>query len=109
MIEFIMHYWLEVLFGAALSFLGLAYKKLERRIKEQDAIKLGIQALLHDRIISQYNYYKDLGYCPIYAMENINAMYLQYHALGGNGIVTELVERLKDMPDNEKATEVKEL
>lgn len=107
MIDFIVRYWLEVLFGAALSLLGLAYKRLAIRIKEQDAIKLGIRSLLRDRIICQYNHYMEKGFCPIYAMENINAMYEQYHALCGNGTVTELVERLKDLPDSEKTMEVK--
>lgn len=40
----------------------------------------------------------DKGFCPIYALENINALYAQYHALGGNGIVTEIIEKLKSLP-----------
>ena len=30
-------------------------------------------------------------------MENVNALYTQYHALGGNGTVTVLVETLRDL------------
>jgi hypothetical protein len=65
---------------------------------EQEAIKLGIQALLRDRIIQSYNHYMDKGICPIYALENINALYTQYHALGGNGTITEIVKKLKNLP-----------
>jgi len=102
MLEFIIRYWTEMLFSAALSLLGMAYKKLAKRLKEQDAIKLGIRALLRDRIIQVYNHSYDLGYCPIYALENAVAMYEQYHALGGNGTVTELLDRLKELPTNRK-------
>lgn len=96
--EWILKYWLEVLFGAIIAGLFAGYKKLAGKLKEQDAIKLGIQALLRDRIIQSYNHYQEKGCCPIYALENVNALYTQYHALGGNGTVTELMERLKDMP-----------
>lgn len=38
-------------------------------------------------------------------MENVEAMYKQYHALGGNGTITELVERLKEMPTEPRKEE----
>jgi hypothetical protein len=106
--EWILKYWIQVIFGLITAGLIAGYKKLARNIsvkfKEQDAIKLGIQVLLRDRIVQCYNHYMEKGFCPIYAMDNINALYSQYHALGGNGTITELVERLRDMP-----TEIKEI
>jgi hypothetical protein len=106
--EWILRYWIETLFTLIIAGLITGYKKLAYNIsvkfKEQDAIKLGIQALLRDRIVQCYNHYMEKGCCPIYAMDNINALYSQYHALGGNGTVTELVERLRDMP-----TDIKEI
>jgi hypothetical protein len=98
MTEWILQYWIQILFGFIVAALTGGYKKLARKIKEQDLIKLGIQALLRDRIVQCYNHYTEKGFCPIYAMDNVNALYSQYHALGGNGTVTELVDRLKDMP-----------
>ena len=62
----------------------------------------GVQALLRDRIIQAYNHYTDKGYCPIYGLENVESMYRQYHALGGNGAITELVDRLKELPTERK-------
>ncbi len=96
--EWILRYWVELLFCLINTGLAAGYKKLSSKLKEQDAIKLGIQALLRDRIIQSYNHYMDKGFCPIYGLENITALYTQYHALGGNGTITELMERLKDMP-----------
>ena len=62
------------------------------------AIKEGLRALLRDRIIQAYNHYTDKGYYPIYARENVEDMYKQYHSLGGNGTVTDLVSKLKELP-----------
>lgn len=100
--EWVPKYWLEALFSLIIGTLTSKYRKQAKKIKEQEAeqkaIKLGMQALLRDRIIQNYNHYIEKGCCPIYAMDNINELYDQYHALGGNGTVTELVERLRDMP-----------
>ena len=98
MTEFIIKYWLEVLFGLMVAGLGAGYRNLASRLKEQEAIKLGIQALLRDRIIQAYNHYLEKGYCPIYARQNIEALFVQYQALGGNGVIANLVEHLKDLP-----------
>lgn len=100
--EWIIQYWIEALFGLILFGFGIGFKKLTKKVKEQDAIKLGIQALLRDRIIQSYNHYQEKGHVPIYAMDNIEALYTQYHALGGNGTVTGLLEKLRDMPTETK-------
>ena len=97
-----MRYWLEALFGVVAMGLSLAYRKLSKRVKKQDAVGLGVQALLRDRIIQTYNRYREKGYCPIYGLDNINQMYRQYKALGGNGTVTALVEELENMPRQEQ-------
>lgn len=96
--DFIAKYWIEFLFATMISVLGFGFKKVNKKLKEQDNVKLGIQALLRDRIIQNYNNCMDKGFCPIYALDNIQIMYDQYHALGGNGTVTKLVEELKEMP-----------
>lgn len=102
MAEFIIKYWLEFCFG--LISLGLTtsvqYLRKQDKIRkiEQEAIKTGIQALLRDRIIDQYNKYMEKKYIPIYAMENVEAMYNQYKALDGNGTVKELYEQLQELP-----------
>jgi len=101
--DWFIKYWLEGLFSLITSGVVVGYRRLSKKMHEQDAIKLGIQALLRDRIIQSYNHYMEMGFCPIYGLENMNALYVQYHALGGNGMVTELMEKIKDLP-----TEIKE-
>ena len=100
--EFIEQYWVETFFGAGIAALGCFYKRLSTRQKankkEQDAIRIGIQALLRDRIIQEYNVYHAKGEIPIYALESVLDMYLGYHGLGGNGTVSGLIKELKELP-----------
>jgi len=95
MAEFITTYWIEVLFGGITTIVSGAFVYIYRQFK---AIKMGMQAMLRNGIIEQYNKYMEKGYIPIYAMENVTAMYKEYHALGGNGTITELYKELLELP-----------
>ncbi len=106
MAEWITKYWLQTIFGAIATGITIfgkrKIKELDCKLKEQDAIKMGMQALLRDRIIQSYNHYIDKGFCPIYAKDNIANLYKQYHALGGNGTVTKLYEKAMELPTEER-------
>lgn len=95
MVEIIKRYWLELLLTGISSGMMLAVKKV---YKDNKAVKLGVQALLRDRIIQAHSGYTEKGYCPIHGRENVAAMYAQYHDLGGNGTVTHLVEEIEELP-----------
>ena len=63
------------------------------------AVKRGVQALLRAQLISDWNYYSEKGYAPIYARENFENVYLQYHSLGANGVMDDLRKKFLDLPD----------
>lgn len=63
------------------------------------AVKRGVQALLRAQLISEWNYYSEKGYAPIYAKENFENVYLQYHSLGANGVMDDLRKKFLDLPD----------
>ena len=100
--EFIVRYWLQVLFSGALGLLGLGMKKitseLQREKKDQEAIKMGVQAILRDRLIQSYNFHMSLGYCEIHDRDNIINMYTQYHNLGANGVIDNLIDEISVLP-----------
>lgn len=98
MVEFIIKYWVEFLFSIIISAMGIVIKKLNKKLNEQEAIKMGVQALLRDRIIQTYNTYCDKGYCPIFARENIQELAKQYFNLGGNGVIHDLLDKIKTLP-----------
>jgi hypothetical protein len=94
--------WLCV-FSAPTLFLALA-KYLLAQIK---AIKLGMQALLRAQMIDDYKKWEERGYAPIYARENFQNCWVQYHALGANGVMDDIHDRFLELPTEpqEKARE----
>lgn len=98
MTEFILKYWLECIFGLVTAGLGWAYKKLAKKVKENEAIKDGMLAILHDRLFQAGRYYISQGHITLDELKNIEYLYRSYHALGGNGTGTEIWERIKDLP-----------
>ena len=59
-----------------------------------EAMSLGLQAILRDYIISNYNKYRDKGYMPIYARESVKKIYEAYEGLGGNDVAHNLYEKM---------------
>ena len=96
--DWIVKYWLNIVFGAIIAGLGFAYRQLSRRVDEQEAIKLGMMALLWDRLYQIYVDADERGYISVDGLKNAENIYEQYHRLGGNGTGTELYERIKDLP-----------
>ncbi len=100
--HWILQYWLEALFALALGALTVACRTLWKKSKQEHAryesVQEGLKALLRNSLISTYHEYVDRGYIPIYAMETVEAMYLAYSGLGGNGTVTKLYKELRELP-----------
>ena len=103
--EFIIKYWLEAILGVLVAFISATYRHLSRKVKkqicDQKSLRDGTQALLRNAIIKDYDKYMDRGYVPIYVRESILSMYAAYHALDGNGTITQLIDELKDLPSKE--------
>lgn len=91
---------ISLLFGSGILITGARYivKRVGKTEAKTEAVCLGVQALLRDRLIQTYNHYNDKGYAPIYAKENFENMYNQYHALGKNGVMDEIHEKFKALP-----------
>lgn len=94
MTEFIVRYWLEVIFGLIIAGLAYAYRRLSCRVKQNEAIKEGIKALLWDRLYCIYHESVKDEFISIDGMRNAENIYKQYHVLGGNGTGTEMYERI---------------
>lgn len=96
--ELLVNYGIEIFFTTVTAILGYIIKMLTKKLNEQDSIKLGVQALLRDRIIQSYNYHMDMGFCPVYARESIEEMAEQYYNLGGNGVIHQIMDKLGELP-----------
>jgi len=80
------------------TIVGWIYKNLKKNDDETHAVKLGIQALLRSQMISDYNHWSSKGYAPIYARENFENCWKQYHSLGVNGVMDDIHEKFMDLP-----------
>ncbi len=79
-------------------FTQFLLNRLKSAEQKQQALERGVQALLRDRLIDQYEKYKSLGFAPIYAKENFENLYEQYHRLGANGVMDSIHEEFKNFP-----------
>lgn len=105
-LTFITAHWLEWLFTGILAVLSWLVKLLRDQIRSEqeknEAIAEGVQSLLRESIVTNYNRYSERGYCPIYAKESLKRVYKSYHNLGGNDVATELYTKVLKMPEEKK-------
>lgn len=84
------------------AVIGGFFKYLHTLIKhnseDSKALKAGVQALLRSQMISDYNKWSERGYAPIYARENFENCWKQYHSLGVNGVMDDLHEKFLELP-----------
>lgn len=105
-LSFIAAHWLEWLFTAVLAVLSWLIKAMREQLAEEkkknEAIAEGVQSLLRESIVNNYNRYSDKGFCPIYAKESIKKVYRAYHNLSGNDVATELYNKVLKMAETPK-------
>ena len=91
---------LSLLFGSGLlvTILTAVWRKIKLNEKKTESVQLGVQALLRDKLYSTYMHYQEKGYAPIYAKENFENMYKQYHVLGANGVMDDIYRKFMDLP-----------
>lgn len=108
-ITYIQLHWVEWLFTVAIAIIGAGYRSISKRLKEEQkknvAIAEGMQSLLRESIVNNYNKYTEKEHCPIYAKESLKHVYNAYHNLGGNDVATSLYDKLLDMPEELKERE----
>ena len=112
MSDFIKQYWLQTLFTAIISGLTISVKHLYNKIKrdreerdlrfeaeskEQQLIKEGVLAILHDRLYQSCQYHIHRRSITIPDLDNLEYLYRSYHDLGGNGTGTELYSRCRSL------------
>ena len=99
--DVITNYWVQWACACCAAGLCACLRLLRGRLKRvdrrQQATEQGIRALLRDRIVQAYYHYAERGWITLHGLENVEALYREYHSLGGNGPVTKLVEDLRTL------------
>lgn len=88
-----------VILGCATYTVNKARQDRIEGVEKEKALSDGVEALLRETIVGNYNKYCDRGYCPIYAKESLKKLYKAYHTLGGNDVATELYHKILKMPE----------
>ena len=73
------------------------------QIKQNKAVKLGLQAILRDRLLQAYHFYKHQGWASYDDKQNVLNLYTQYEILGPNGIMERKHEEFLALPDEPSA------
>lgn len=84
------------------AFLTFVCGWLGLQAKKQKALMSGIQAVLRAEMIKDFNKYSEKGYAPLYARQNFENMWAQYHALGANGVMDDIHEKFLELPVREE-------
>lgn len=92
--------WLCLFSVPALILMIVKYmlNQIKQNRKDTEAVKLGLQALLRSQMISDYSKYSEKGFAPVYARDNFENCWKQYHSLGANGVMDDLHEKFLDLP-----------
>ena len=108
MVSFVQSHVWEWVFAVITAVLAWCLRNVSTQLKKEksrnEAIAEGMQSLLRESIVDNYNKYSDKGFCPIYAKESIKKVYSAYHKLGGNDVATELYNKLLRMEEEPVAT-----
>ena len=83
------------LLGAVFKYF---YNQNKERKQELAALKLGVQALLRAQLINDYNKWSEKKYAPIYARQNFENCWTQYHSLGANGVMDDIHDKFLQLP-----------
>ena len=89
--------WLCLL-GIPSIVVGIIVGIIKTVFTQIKSVKLGVQALLRAQMIHDYNKWSELGYAPIYARENFENCWAQYHALGANGVMDDIHNKFLRLP-----------
>lgn len=92
-----------VITGLITGMFRYLYIQVQKSGAENNALKSGIQALLRAQMISDYNKWSERGYAPIYARENFENCWQQYHALGANGVMDDIHTKFLQLPTDKPA------
>lgn len=74
------------------------FNKMKSMKTKHNSLELGVQALLRSQMINDYNFWNEKGYAPIYARENFENCWIQYHNLGANGVMDDLHIKFMSLP-----------
>ena len=88
--------WLT-LFGVPGIIAGMV-TFIRLQVKQNRAIKDGLRAILRDRLLQAFRHCSAQGFADSDERQNFENMYIQYHSLGGNGVMDDVRQKFFALP-----------
>ena len=83
------------LLGSVLTYFATRWSKILKKI---DKLEYGVQALLRDRMLQMYSYYKEKGKpVPLREVESFEAMYSAYKDNEGNSFIPDVRKEFMEL------------
>jgi hypothetical protein len=84
------------LLGCALTYFTTRWSKILQKINR---LEFGVQALLRDRMLQMYSYYKEKGKpVPLREVESFENMYAAYMENEGNSFMPDVRDKFMELP-----------
>ena len=78
--------------------LGYLTTKIKEYKNNDNVQSEALKCLLRSSITSKYYVYSELKTIPLYEKENLNYMYEQYKAMGGNSYISNIMVEINSLP-----------
>ena len=91
-----LYQWLTIL-GIPSLVAGL-FGFIRIQMSQNRAINLAVRAMLRDRLLQGYKHYISQGFADLDDRSNMENVWRQYHALGGNGDMNDLRRTFRHLP-----------
>lgn len=106
-----MNVWVTIITALISTTVGVVVTSIVGHFKsgraKNKAMQDGLQCLLRAEMIRQHEKSTERGFCPIYAKDALRREYEAYHALGGNGVITDLYNDIIDLPETPQTKRIK--
>ncbi len=79
------------------AVMGYVVWLLKQQKKDRDANSRGTMLMLRAKLIEYHKEWTGRQYITKHGLENFIEMYEAYHELGGNGMVTHLLEEVEEL------------
>lgn len=95
--------WLTLLGIPGMIASLFTFIRLQRR--QDNAVRAGLRAILRDRLLQAFRGCARRGYAAPDERQNFENMYVQYHALGGNGVMDDVRRKFFALPMEKERNE----
>lgn len=95
--EFIAENFLKLFLSALTAIVGVLARQVVKLSIQYKANQRGTKVLLANEITKSHDFYMRLGWCSVEKKRVVLDMYEEYKTLGGNGILTKLINDILNL------------